>query len=302
MKKILTISFLLILAFAMHGQQKSGLLVEMPVPPSSIEGLTQRSNFIVDKFWDTFNPKSSFSNLEGLKYTLSQFFSVAPYASADTVHASIDKLLAKVAKAKPDNLLPLARLAEELVASDSADYISEELYFPFVQAVATNKKVKGAEKSRYIMQFRQLDNSMTGRTAADFSFTRPDGSTGNFSDIKTQHILLFFYDPDCTDCRIAKARMAADIAVPTFINAGLLTVMAIYPGEPDDVWCKDAAGLPESWVVGAWPEADTYFTMRNQPEIYYIDNTHRIRVKGVAVDNILNTFNDILNNALNNAK
>jgi hypothetical protein len=71
--------------------------------------------------------------------------------------------------------------------------------------------------------------------------------------------------------------------------------MAIYPGDADEDWREDAKSLPESWIVGANPEIDRKFTMRYQPEIYYLDAERTIRVKDVAVDNILNTFKQFIN-------
>ena len=181
----------------------------------------------------------------------------------------------------------------------------EELYLPFVDAVANNKKVKGAEKARYQAQFRQLQNSMVGKNAPDFEFTRPDGTHGRLSDVKANNVVLFFYDPDCFDCRLAKTRLAADIAVPTYINAGVLSIVAIYPGDPSDPeFIENAKELPENWVVGAYPDADRLFTMRTQPQFYYLDNTDGqrvVKVKDMPVDNIINTFNMILNNALQKA-
>ena len=282
-----------------------GLLITMPEPPSSIVGLQERSSYIIDKFWDTFNPKSSFSNLGKLDRTMEQFFAIAPYASADTVYASVDKLIDQVAKAKPDNLIILARIAESKIASDTSEYISEELYLPFVNAVANNKKVKGAEKARYQAQYLQLQNSMVGKVAPDFEFTRPDGTHGHLSDVKADNVVLFFYNPDCFDCRLAKTRLAADIAVPTYINAGSLAIVAIYPGDAKDPEFKESAkDLPDNWVVGSFPDADRLFTMRTQPQFYYLDNTggrRMIKVKDIPVDNIIVTFNTFLNNALRKA-
>jgi len=109
------------------------------------------------------------------------------------------------------------------------------------------------------------------------------------------HILCyFFYDPDCIDCRMAKARLAADYSIEKLIEANELAIMAIYPGEADAEWREDAKQLPETWIVGAYPEADRKFTMRVQPEIYYLDKERNVRTKDVAVDNILSAFKQVV--------
>lgn len=291
-KKLLIVS-LITLFTLMKGAAQSAdndLLVTMPVPPENLERLDERSTYIVEKYWDTFNPKSSFSSLARLQHTMDNFFGVAIYADANVVHTAIDRLIEKVAKAKADNLVTLAQMAEVCVYSDSADYISEEIYYPFVKAVATNKKVKNAQKARYAAQYKQLSNSQKDMVPADFTFTRPDGTTGTLSQVTTPFTVLFFYDPECLDCRLAKAQLSADYAIPTLIDSGQFTVMAIYPGEATDEWREDAKSLPENWVIGAWPEADTLFTMRKQPQFYVLDKHHKIIAKDIPVENIINTF------------
>lgn len=266
------------------------LLVTMPVPPKTVERLDERCNYIVDNYWKTFNPKASFSNLKRLDATFGQFVAFTPYATADTVHAAISTLLKNVAAAKPENLVTLASIAEKWCYADSAEYQSEELYFPFVEAVATNKKAKGALRPRFEAQYRQLRDSRVGCKVQNLTLQRPDGTYTGIDSISAPLMLLFFYDPDCTDCRLAKARLAADFTIGALIRNNTLAIVAIYPGEPGDEWRNDALTLPKDWVVGALPDADLHFTMRNQPEIYYLDPDRIIRVKDVPVDNILTTF------------
>lgn len=288
-------------AIAQTDKADPDLLVTMPVPPESLKRLDQRCNYIIYDYWNTFNPKSSFSSLSRLNHTLDTFFGLTPFATADTVHIAIDKLIDMVQKARPQNLLELARQAEQLTYCDTARYASEELYYPFVKAIANNKKASGPERDRYLHQFRQLDNSRLGATVADFEFTRPDGTKGRLSDVGTGHILLFFYDPDCTDCSLAKARLDADISISNLIKHNILTVLAIYPGEPDKAWQASAASMPEGWVVGAYPDADRVFTLDNQPEIYYLDRTRKVQAKDCTTDNILQAFAP-LNQALEQQK
>lgn len=284
------ISFVAITASA-QTYEAADLLVTLPTPPQSITRLDERCNFIVDKYWSTFNPKSSFSNRQKLDNTMGQFMAFVPYATADTVYASIDRLIASVAKAKPENLLTLAAVAEKWCYNDTAEYLSEELYFPFVSAVVNTKGVKGPEKARFAAQHKQLQTSMVGSQVVSLPFTKPDGTHGNISKVRAQHIILMFYDPECTDCRLAKARLVGDYKIREMLDSKELAIVAIYPGEASAEWKADAATLPDTWVVGAFPDADEYFTMRSEPEIYYLDAQRVIRVKDVPVDNIIRTFN-----------
>ncbi len=275
-------------------QTNSDLLVEMPVAPDNITRLDQRCNYIISRYWDKFNPKSSFSSLDRLDKTFGQFVGLTPYATADTVHMAVDHLISVVQKAKPENLLTLAKIAEKWCFVDTAEYLSEELYFPFVEAVVKDKKAKGPERARFQAQYDQLINSRVGCKVPSLTYTKPDGTKGSIDEVTAPHVLLFFYDPECTDCRFAKTRLAADYSVQKLIDDNVLAVMAIYPGDADADWRADAEQLPQSWVVGANPDIDQHFTMRFKPEIYYLDAERTIRVKDVPVDNILNTFKQFI--------
>jgi hypothetical protein len=294
-KYILSLILCVAAGLAATAQNTSNLLVEMPKAPESITRLDQRCNYIISRYWDKFNPKSSFSSLERLDNTFGQFISLTPYATADTVHMAVDHLISVVQKAKPENLLTLAKIAEKWVYADTAEYLSEELYFPFIEAIVKDKKAKGPERARFQAQYDQLLNSRVGVKVNSLSYTKIDGTTGSLNDVTAPHVLLFFYDPECTDCRFAKARLSADFSLQTLIDNNIVAVMAIYPGDADEDWREDAKSLPESWIVGANPEIDHKFTMRYQPEIYYLDAERTIRVKDVAVDNILNTFKQFIN-------
>lgn len=268
----------------------ANLLVTMPSPPDRLTTLTQRCNYIVDNYWKTFNPKSSFSSKDRLNQTLGTFIGFVPYATADTVFASIDGLLKQVAKAKPQNLIDLARMAEGWTYCDSAEVRSDELYFPFVEAVATNKKVKGPEKERFVYQYRQLLGSRLGQQAPDFEMTLRDGSKKKFSEVTQRHVILFFYDPECDECRATKTRLDADFTISTLIKRRQAAVVAVYTGDNPD-WAADSADLPQSWVVGAAPQAETLYTMNAQPEIYYIlGDTRQIQAKDLSATELIEAF------------
>lgn len=292
---------IVVTSFAGAHAQSAGsddLVVPVPTVPENLTRLDERCNFLVEKFWEHANLKSAFSSLDKMDATFGRFLAFTPYADAEVVHKAIDNLIAGVAKADARNLIKLARMADKWCGTDTAEYASEELYYPFVKAVATNKKVKDPEKARYRAIYQQLDNSRLGATVANFTFTKPDGTTATLDDIPAESILLLFYDPDCTDCRLAKARLASDFVLPTLIRRGDIAVLAIYPSEADDEWRDNASSMPEEWIIGAAPDIDQNFTITHRPEIYYLDKNHTVLAKGIAVDNAIAAFHSLLINSV----
>lgn len=267
-----------------------------PQPPEDLVTLSQRSNYLIEHFWDRCNFKSAFSSRERFKSAFCDYVSFMPYANPDTIHISIDNLLDKVKK-KPENLLTLAQIAEETLYSDSAMFWSDELYLPFAQAVVDAKKISKTDKARFAHQVTILSGSQVGMKAPNLELITPQGESVMLDSISAQHIILFFNDPECTDCNIVKARLAANLEANNLISAGILKIVCVYPGEADNEWKEIASQYPQNWIVGASGEADLLYDMRVIPSLYYLDAQHKIAVKNMIIDNVLNAF-VILNNSL----
>lgn len=270
------------------------LLVDFPTPPEQITRLDERCNYIVDNYWKHFDFKGAFSSKERMEATLGQFISVTPYATADTVYMALNTLINGVAKADAKNLVTLARMAEKWCGTDSAEYQSEQLMLPFAEAVANNKKIKGPEKQYYADMARRMANSRQGVAPADFEFTVPDGTKERLSDVTDPTVLIFFYDPNDFDCRLARTRLGSDFVVKTLGENNLLRVMAIYPGEPDQAWYDDVESMPAGWVIGAAPGIDKLFTIKRMPQIYYLDKDRIITDKDFSVDAAIIYFSQFL--------
>lgn len=268
-----------------------------PTPPEALTTLSERTNYLVEHFWDRCNLKSAFSSRTKLAVAFRDYVSFMPYASSDTVHESINRLINDV-KGNKNNLLTLGEIAESALYSDSAEVLSDELYIPFATAVASNKKIPGASRARFEHQARILTNSQLGAVAPPLPFETVDGDKSDLSKVESPYILLFFNDPDCDDCTLVKARLAADFSTRQLIDKGILKIVSIYPDSPTDEWKESVSRYPATWVVGASEEADDTFDMRNAPVMYFLDKDRKIIAKNMVIDNVINAFN-MINNAQN---
>ncbi len=266
-----------------------------PTPPEALTTLSERTNYLVEHFWDRCNLKSAFSSRAKLAVAFRDYVSFMPYASSDTVHESINRLINEV-KGNKNNLLTLGEIAESALYSDTAEVLSDELYIPFATAVASNKKIPGASRARFEHQARVLTNSQLGAVAPPLPFETVDGVKSDLSKVESPYILLFFNDPDCDDCTLVKARLAADFSTRQLIDKGILKIVSIYPDSPSDEWKESVSRYPATWVVGASEEADDTFDMRNAPVMYFLDKDRKIIAKNMVIDNVINAFN-MINNA-----
>lgn len=260
-----------------------------PTPPEALTTLSQRTNYLVEHFWERCNLKSAFSSRAKLAKAFRDYVSFMPYASADTVHASIIELIDNVKNDKK-NLLTLGEIAEATLYSDTAEVLSDELYLPFAKAIAANKKIPAAARARFEHQARVLANSQVGATAPALIFETPDGNKSDLSKVESPYTLLFFNDPECEDCSMARVRLAADFNTRQLIEKGILKIVSIYPEDPSDEWRDNCQTYPASWVIGASSQADELFDMRHAPVMYFLDKSHKILAKNMLIDNVINAF------------
>ncbi len=261
-----------------------------PVPPESLQTLMERTNFLLEHFWERCNLKSAFSSKQRMREAFNDYVQFMPFAEASVVHSSIDNLIQHVRK-NPRNLLALAEMAEGALYSDTALIVCDECYLPFAKAVAEHRKISAADKARFAYQAGSLAGSQVGMEAPDFTFTTPDGEEKTLAEVSAgAYIVLFFNDPECGECELARVRLAADMNLNDLIDAGQIRVVSILPAEPSDEWKEKAASYSEKWIVGASANVDEIYDMRVSPVIYYLDNKRKILSKSLDIDGLKEGF------------
>lgn len=268
-------------------------LFQYPEAPDTMTVMTDRCTYVVEHFWDRCNFNHAFTVKDKLNGAFADYIQLIPYAEAPVVHKSVEKLISKVEK-NPAQLLTLAEMAEGYLYSDTAKVICDEVYYPFANAVANHKKIKSADKARFVAQARILGGSQVGMTAPDITYVDKDGIKHKLSELPAGYVILFFNDPDCTDCMITRVRLSADYNINQFIEKGQLHIVSIYPGSPTDKeWIDGQSRIPSNWIAGASEEADMMYDMRNPPVIYYLNNKHKILSKSMTADQLINAFQTI---------
>lgn len=263
----------------------AGRLFPYPVVPDSKVTLDQRCNYLVYHFWDRANIKQTFSTVSKLKDAFGDWASFMPYATADTVMMSINRYIASVEKADSKRVPEMVSIAEHWFQGDSAQYASDALFLPFCQAAARSKKIDSASRARYARKAKILQSSGVGNRVPDIQYTDTAGVARHLDDVIASRVILLFADPDCLDCSLTKARLAADYNLKSMIDRGLVKVVVLY--DPDSEWQGAAKSCPETWETGAAAALDDYFDIPSYPCLYYLDGRHRVLAGKVDLDSML---------------
>ncbi|MCM1337443.1 MAG: DUF5106 domain-containing protein [Candidatus Amulumruptor caecigallinarius] len=260
-----------------------------PTVPDTISTFNGRANYFVTHFWDFADLKRVFSNKAALKASFGDYLAMMPHTDGRVAQQSVTALLDKLKK-QPDDLTFVALCAKEMLYGDSASFWSDELMIPFAEAVATNKKSPAAERVRMEQLARILNTNRRGESAPAPMMTMADGTQRAvyLPDDSVTFNVLFFNDPSCDACDLARIKLDADYLVSRLVNTGHVKITSIYPGEAsDEEFGRMVKRLPAGWTAGALPEADLIYDLRTQPCFYVLTGQGFIVEKNLGVDDTM---------------
>lgn len=277
----------MLLATAARGQEQTPTYFQYPIVPDSITSFNGRCDYLAEHFFDFCDLTKAFSNRAKMGQEINVYLTIISNADPKVADANVRKLMKKLEK-QPKDQLQVAEIAEpgSMVTQLNFGLIMSicrlpSLWRPTSASTRLRRPVSDSEAE-------VLRNSLVGEPAASLEFTRPDGSKGVLTPDSTEVTVLFFNDPDCSDCRMARLRLSADISTNELIGEGKLKVVAISLSEPDEAWREYASSMPSEWTVGAAPDADLIYDLRmGTPDFYVLGRNNRIRFKHIDINQML---------------
>lgn len=280
-------------ALGAYAQETVTPLFAYPAIPDSISSIQARYDYYVSHFWDRANPKGIFSSKPRIAAAFADYLSPLRFASVDTVRNSVARFMKSIEK-QPSDVLFVAELAERNLYGDSAEIWSDELMLEFLRPVLANKRVPKASKERLALIARQLENTLAGKPFKTVEYTAPDGAGMKWQPRPGVAAFIFFNDPECSDCNLARIRLKADVRANELVGANLLDIVALSPVEPDDAWKAQAVSYPKEWIVGANPDFDLEFDLRaGTPDFYVVDEQGNLLMKHATIEQILEILRKI---------
>ncbi len=291
-KKVLGILIILFLFLpcALYAQnvgdvQEQKRLFTYPVVPDTIVSLENRTNYLVQHFWENYDFSAPIKDMKVFEATFRDYVTFFRYAHKTIVVSSIKDIMRK-AQSNKSNFLLMAEIAERSLYARGAEYWSDDVYIPFLESIIDNNMLKKSEKERYKYQLELLRKNLIGDKAQDFELKLANGGKVKLSEIEGKMIFLFFNDDLCEDCSISRLRLSTDVTLNKLIDAGEITVICVHMGKYTNEWAERARNYTDKWIIGANDNvADTY-DLRIQPSVYILDSDKRILDKNISVEGI----------------
>lgn len=260
-------------------------LFEYPSAPDTLDGLQERSDYLMDHFWDSFD----FSSKEAVDQTaLNDAFNVyltaMRYAERNKALASVNNII-KNLKGNSTLLYQFTKAAEEGLYGPRASIWSDEAYMPFLKAIVSDKNLSDTRKQRYAMQLDVIKRNTPGMKFPPVRLTLRNGRHSNF-EVKSPLTLVEFGNPDCDDCKFSrmKLEMATDIAEQIENgDLGMYFIVADAVPEEQPEILSLMQELPEKWIAGICYGGDDTFDIRSTPSFYLLDKDGKILAKNLDV-------------------
>lgn len=167
--------------------------------------------------------------------------------------------------------------------SDPADAIHNEgLYLTVLKHATENYVLSGTEKEKQRLLLEGAKKNMIGTEATDFDYVTPKDKTArHLKDLKANHILIYFNNPDCESCEKVKERLQNNELINKLVNEKKLIVLGIYPYDDNKLWKK--AKYP-SMMINGWNQSRQIeyaelYDLPTLPCFYLLDKDYIVLIK-----------------------
>ena len=275
------------------GGKNDGEQVRMfihPVPPPIITTDYERGRFPVNHYWDEFNfTDTTYIHLpEILEQTFSDYIYFLNNAvDVKAAHASISNTLLRT------NADSTGRMSEYMVSlfdkylyDTHSPFRREELFFPVVEYILEDSTTSYVERVRNEDRLSVMNKNREGSVATDFTYMASTGRTGRLHDIKSNYIMLLFYNPDCHTCSDMIKGIEASPFISHMIYHGLVKVVLHYPGNDLSLWHDYSQDIPTSWINGYCNYGNVKGSLYDfvaMPTLFLLDKDKRILLKDVSL-------------------
>ena len=261
----------------------------LPVIPDTLQTVESRSSYLVAHYWDRFSFADSLQFMnqpEVVEQALVDYvdlFRLVPAAEAEN---SLSALMDK-ASVTLNGFLFFYNTLEKYLYDATSPMRNEALFIPVLQKMMASNKLSDDDKLRPAMLLKSVSKNKVGSMAADFSYTKPDGSRHRLSEVQTPLTLLLFFDPECDDCHQVIMRLEKTDVLNQLTADRQLTVLAVYPGENKRLWQTMAQHMLPTWEIGMDDSQTIYnkelYDILGFPSMYLLDQHKTVILKDASL-------------------
>lgn len=194
------------------------------------------------------------------------------------LHSQLEEYMKTDSSSYAYNLM--VDLVGKYLYDPNSPYRNEDIYLPFVKAVAESELTPEDMRAGYAHTAKMCAMNQYGTKVPDFRFKDIGGKVHDFYDTKAEHVLLFFSNPGCYACRGIIEKLNGMKGVGEMIADGRLAIVNIYIDEQLDEWKEYQTFYPKNWYNGYNYDLairnELLYDVRAIPSLYLLDSEKRV--------------------------
>ena len=252
--------------------------VEFPYPhiPDSIAVNYDRLSWMLNNFWNNFNFRNeSANNLKVGEQGLVDYINLMDNADSIQAATSASIFVNRLMTVPRSSIMRkvFKNLAEHYLDNPYSPMRNDRTYATLIEAIAAmpDSAISSTERIRLLDKSRLLRLNLPGNKASNFTLTTPDGEEKSLQEINADLLLLYFYDPDCEQCKETQKHMEQS----GILKDKRLQILRVNPTD------YDLAGRLLYWFD-------------RMPSLYLLDKDKRVILKDATIEETEEKLREIL--------
>ena len=298
-KRFLALLFSILCAHSGAGAQPREQFPYVTIP-YTIASEGARAEWFALHFWDSYDfsaaetKYSPEANKQGFVNYIGVLYATSPEYSAK----AIGEMMQRAAKSE-DGYWYFLEMAEMALYDPTSPMRNDLLWEMFLHhAVGEKSPLDESSKERYRSMLKLVSRNQQGQKATDFVYTRADGSQGRLYDIKAPFVVIYFYNPGCSECARTKAQIDASGYLDALHEMGAVEVLALHPDEDLTEWRRRLPENPKWWISaydkGQKINRNELYDLKAIPTLYLLDDQKRVMMKDPTVEDFLGVLGSLL--------
>ncbi len=278
----------------------------LPAIPESITDVHKRASYLALHWWDKFDFTDTLCmHLPDVtEQAFVDFIDILPSADEDSVVRALNTLLTLSRLEESGRVYRyFLNMSENYLYDPNSPLRNEELYALVLDYVLRNTNDGDPDRIRPLYQLQEINKNRPGMVASDFMYLLHDGRKGWLHGLQSEYTLLYFYDPDCPDCKHTKRMLEELPSVAGLVESGKIQILAFYPDGDADAWESCRGALPNTWLntcdgTEELVVKEKLYALRAIPSLYLLDGEKRVILKDVDYNKLDAWLNEYLPAAL----
>ena len=267
----------------------------LPAIPEIYTSQEAREAYLATHYWDEFDVTDTtlINNVDVSEQAMANFIDKLYIVDDRTMAEAVTQMMRH---AHQDSLMYdyFIGLTDKYLYNPNSPMRNELFYIPVMEYIVESYPADDPQRIRYVDRLQMAQKNRVGNKATPIEWKTKEERNMKLTEIKSNYTLLFFNEPDCSDCARIKSYISESpvfnhlFALQTDALNKQMEIVAIYAGEDVELWNK--AEYPNFMINGYDSKqvisSKRLYDLRAFPTLYLLDQDKQVLLKDATIEQI----------------